>query len=44
MVRLSADILILNKFRILVQEDVRASTPIIDPNILGSSTIWLSWI
>ena len=44
MVHLGADTPILIKFHILVQEDVRASTAIIDPNISGSSTVRLSWI
>ena len=34
----------LNTFRILLKEDVKASTAIRDPNIAGSSSLQLSWI
>lgn len=44
MVRLGADDRILGKFRILLKEDVKASTAIINPNIAGSSSLRLSWI
>jgi hypothetical protein len=44
MVRLGADERMLNKFKLLSKDDVKASTAILDPNIPGSSTIRLSWI
>ena len=44
LVRLEADHTILDKFRILLKEDVKASTAIIDPNDTGSSSLRLSWI
>jgi hypothetical protein len=34
----------LKMFRILLKEDVKASTAILDPNITGSSSLQLSWI
>ena len=44
MVRLSSDSGILNKFKLLTRDDVKASTAILDPNIAGSTTLQLSWI
>lgn len=44
MVRLGADERTLNQFKLLVRDDVKASTAILDPNIAGSSSIRLSWI
>jgi hypothetical protein len=44
LVRLGADSTILGKFRILLKEDVKASTAIINPNMAGSSSLQLSWI
>jgi hypothetical protein len=44
MVRLGADAVTLNKFKLLSRDDVKASTAILKPNIPGSSTIRLSWI
>jgi rhodanese-related sulfurtransferase len=44
MVRLKADDHILHKFGILLKDDVKASTAILDPNIPGSSGLRLSWI
>ncbi len=44
MVRLRADDNTLNRFRILLKEDVSASTAILNPNIPGSSNRCLSWI
>lgn len=44
MVRLGADDRTLNTFRLLSREDVKASTAILTPNTMGSSTIRLSWI
>ncbi len=44
MVRLGADEPTLNKFKVLVRDDVKASTAILDPNIPGSTTLQLSWI
>ena len=44
LVRLGADEITLNKFKVLTREDVKASTAILDPNIPGSSSIRLSWI
>lgn len=44
MVRLGADKPMLDKFKLLSREDVKASTAILDPNIAGSSKIHLSWI
>lgn len=44
MVRLGADEKMLNKFKLLTRDDVKASTAILDPNTPGSSTIRLSWI
>lgn len=44
MVRLGADEPTMNKFKLLVKDDVKASTAILDPNIPGSTTIQLSWI
>jgi hypothetical protein len=35
---------ILDKFRILLKEDVKASTAIVDPNDTGSTSLRLSWI
>ena len=44
MVQLGADEKMLNKFKLLTRDDVKASTAILDPNTPGSSTIRLSWI
>jgi hypothetical protein len=44
MVRLGADDTILETFKILLKEDVKASTAILDPNKFGSSNLRLSWI
>jgi hypothetical protein len=44
MVRLGADERTLDKFKLLSQDDVKASTAILDPNIPGSTTVRLSWI
>ncbi len=44
LVQLGADDKTLNTFRILLKEDVKASTAIRDPNIAGSSSLRLSWI
>lgn len=44
LVRLGADQNILDRFRILLKEDVKASTAIVNPNIPGSSSLRLSWI
>ena len=44
LVQLGADDKTLNTFRILLKEDVKASTAILDPNIAGSSSLQLSWI
>ncbi len=44
LVQLGADDKTLKTFRILLKEDVRASTAILDPNIAGSSSLQLSWI
>ena len=44
MVRLGADDTTLGKFRILLKDDVKASTAILDPNIPGASSLRLSWI
>ena len=44
MVRLGADNTILERFRILLKEDVKASTAILKPNLPGSSNLHLSWI
>ena len=44
MVRLGADDRTLNKFKLLLRADVKASTAILDPNISGSSSLRLSWI
>jgi len=43
-VQLGADDKTLKTFRILLKEDVKASTAILDPNIAGSSSLQLSWI
>ena len=44
LVLLGADDKTLKTFRILLKEDVKASTAILDPNIVGSSSLQLSWI
>jgi hypothetical protein len=44
MVRLGADEVTLNKFKLLTRDDVKASTAILKPNIPGSSSLRLSWI
>jgi hypothetical protein len=44
MVRLNAGDDVLSKFQILLKEDVKASTAMINPNTSGSSTLRLSWI
>ena len=44
MVRLGADESTLNRFKVLSRADVKASTAILDPNIVGSSSLRLSWI
>jgi hypothetical protein len=44
LVQLGADDKTLKTFRILLKEDVKASTAILDPNITGSSSLQLSWI
>lgn len=44
MVRLGADEKTLATFQVLVKDDVKASTAILDPNEPGSSSIKLSWI
>ena len=44
MCRLGANEQIMNTFRELKREDVKASTAILNPNIPGSSTLHLSWI
>lgn len=44
MVRLGADDSTLNQFKVLIKEDVKASTAILDPNVPGSTTLRLSWI
>jgi hypothetical protein len=44
MVQLNAGEEILFKFRILLKDDVKASTAMINPNIPGSSSLQLSWI
>ena len=44
LVQLGADDKTLKTFRILLKEDVKASTAILDPNIAGSSSLQLSWI
>lgn len=44
LVRLATDHTILDKFRILLKEDVKASTAIVDPNDTGSTSLRLSWI
>lgn len=44
MVRLGADERTLATFRILLREDVKASTAIRDPNQQGASSLRLSWI
>ena len=44
LIRLGADKPILDRFRNLTREDVKASSAIKDPNIPGSSSLRLSWI
>ena len=44
LVWLGADEKTMTRFQILLKEDVRASTAILDPNVAGSSSIRLSWI
>lgn len=44
LVRLGADNRTLTRFRILLKDDVKASTAIKDPNAFGSSSVRLSWI
>jgi hypothetical protein len=44
LVQLGADDKTLKMFRILLKEDIKASTAILDPNITGSSSLQLSWI
>jgi hypothetical protein len=44
MIQLGANQEILSKFRVLLKEDVKSSTALLDPNNPGSSTLQLSWI
>ena len=44
LVRLGADNRILNRFKNLTKQDIKASSAIKDPNIPGSSSLRLSWI
>jgi hypothetical protein len=44
MVRLGADHMILDKFRVLQKEDLRSSSAVLDPNEPGSTRHRLSWI
>jgi hypothetical protein len=44
MVRLGADERTLNKFKLLVKENVRSSSAILKPNDTGSTALRLSWI
>jgi hypothetical protein len=44
MVRLGANEQTLRRFQILLKEDIKASTAILNPNIPGSSSLRLSWI
>ena len=44
MVQLGADEHTLKTFQLLLRNDVKASTAILDPNISGSLTLQLSWI
>lgn len=44
LVRLGANEATLNTLRVLLKEDVKASTAMIDPNSAGSSSVTLSWI
>ena len=44
LVRLRANIQILNKYQILLKEDVKASTAMMQPNLPGASSLRLSWI
>jgi hypothetical protein len=44
MIRLRVNEHILAKFQILHKEDVKASTAILNPNQIGSSSVRLSWI
>ena len=44
LVRLGADEDTLNTFRVLLKDDVKASTAMINPNSTGSSSVTLSWI
>ena len=44
MIQLGADDNVLQVFKVLSKQDVKASTTLLDPNIPGSMTIELSWI
>lgn len=44
LIRLSASVPVLKKFRIIEKEDIRCSNAILNPNEPGSSRIRLSWI
>ena len=44
LVRLGATAAILDRYRVLVAADVKASTALLDPNQMGSRTVALSWI
>ena len=44
LIKLGADPVVLNQFRILTIEDVRASTAVVRPNEPGSTRLTLSWI
>ncbi|KAH9478281.1 hypothetical protein JR316_0008734 [Psilocybe cubensis] len=44
LVQLGADESTLREFRVLTKEDVRSSTAVINPNIVGSTKFRLSWI
>jgi hypothetical protein len=43
-VRLGADAATLQQFQVLVKDDLKSSTAILDPNRPGSTTLRLSWI
>ena len=44
LIDLGADAPTLQQFRKLTQEDIKASTAILNPNVAGSTTLQLSWI
>lgn len=44
MVRLAANDETLSRFRVLIRDDVKSSTALLNPNIPGSTKIHLSWI